>query len=76
MYVSMKVWDNENDEGGRFELYRRGSFTCTEGIGVIRFENQSEKKVLMDMLTNGHPDVAIMPNDATTGNFVDNYFKK
>lgn len=75
MYVSMKVWDNENDDGGRFELYRRNSFTCTEAIGVIHFEDQVEKKVLMDMLTNSHPDVTIMPNDATTGNFTKVYFK-
>ncbi|MHC1709161.1 MAG: hypothetical protein AB9819_01960 [Methanomassiliicoccales archaeon] len=76
MYVSMKVWDDESGDGGRIEMYRRGSFTCTELIGKFTFDDKQEKKVLLDMLMNGHPDVSIMDNSATTGNFVDNYFKR
>ena len=76
MYISMKVWDNDNNDGGRLELYKRGSLTCTGYIGTIEFDDKSKKKILLDMLMNGHPEVAIMENHIPTGNFVDNYFKK
>ena len=57
-------------------MFRRNSFTCTELIGKFTFDDHQEKKVLLDMMMNGHPGVDIIDNDTTTGNFVDNYFEK
>jgi hypothetical protein len=75
MIVSLKVWDDENAEGGRIELYNRKSFTCRVLMGTLTFQDKGERGVLLEMLTKWHPEVDIIPNDMITGNFVDVYFK-
>jgi hypothetical protein len=75
MIVSLKVWDDEGAPSGRIELYNRKSFTCRNLMGALTFESKEERAVLLEMLTMYHPEVEIIPNDLTTGNFVDVYFK-
>jgi hypothetical protein len=75
MIVSLKVWDDENAASGRIEIYCRKSFTCRVLIGVLTFKNKEEKDVLLEMLVKWHAEVEIIPNDMTTGNFADVYFK-
>jgi hypothetical protein len=74
MIVSLKIWD-ENGGGGRIELYKRKSFTCTNLIGVLRYQDKQEKDTLLEMLLKFHPDVDVIPNTQTTGDFAANYFK-
>ncbi|OPY31890.1 MAG: hypothetical protein A4E32_01494 [Methanomassiliicoccales archaeon PtaU1.Bin124] len=75
MIVSLKVWDDENGETGKIELYNRRSFTCRILFGTLKYDNKEERSTLLEMLTRNHPEVDIIPNDLTTGNFVDVYFK-
>jgi hypothetical protein len=75
MIVSLKVWDDENAESGRIELYNRKSFTCLVLFGTLTFSDKEEKDAMVEMLTKWHNEVNIIPNDMQTGNFVDNYFK-
>ncbi|MEI6796348.1 MAG: hypothetical protein WCK39_05740 [Methanomassiliicoccales archaeon] len=44
-------------------------------MGTLTFKSKEEKATLLEMLMMYHPDVEIIPNDLTTGNFVDVYFK-
>jgi hypothetical protein len=75
MIVSLKVWDDDNAESGRIEMYNRKSFTCRVLMGTLKFDDKHERDTLLEMLMRNHPDVDIIPNDMTTGNFVDVYFK-
>ena len=75
MIVSLKIWDDENAESGRIELYNRKSFTCRVQFGTVNFSDKDEKAALVEMLTKWHPDVEVIPNELQTGNFVDIYFK-
>jgi hypothetical protein len=75
MIVSLKVKDDENAHTGKIEVYNRKSFTCRNLIGVLDFKDKEEKATLLEMLMMYHPEVEIIPNDMTTGNFVDVYFK-
>ncbi len=75
MIVSLKVWNDDNAPSGRIELYNRKSFTCRNLMGTLTFKSKEEKATLLEMLMMYHPDVEIIPNDLTTGNFVDVYFK-
>lgn len=75
MIVSLKVWDDDDGESGRIEMYNRKSFTCRVLMGTLKFDDKKERGTLLEMLTKNHPEVDIIPNDMTTGNFVDVYFK-
>lgn len=75
MIVSLKVWDDENGQSGRIEMYNRKSFTCRVLMGTLKFDDKHERSTLLEMLIKNHPEVDIIPNDMTTGNFVDVYFK-
>jgi len=75
MIASLKIWDDENATSGRIEIYHRKSFTCRVLVGTLKFEDKAEKETLMDMLVKYHPEVEIIPNDMTTGNFTEVYFK-
>jgi hypothetical protein len=75
LIVSLKVWNDENAVSGRIEVYNRKSFTCRNLMGTLTFKDKEEKDTLMEMLMKYHPEVDIIPNDMTTGNFVDVYFK-
>lgn len=75
MIVSLKVLNDENSESGRIELYNRKSFTCRVLMGKLNYQDNEEKDTLLEMLVKWHPEVEIIPNDMTTGNFVDVYFK-
>ena len=75
MIVSLKVWTDESSPSGRIELYNRKSFTCRNLMGTLTFKSNEEKATLLEMLMMYHPEVEIIPNDLTTGNFVDIYFK-
>jgi hypothetical protein len=75
MIVSLKIWDEDGTGGGRIELYKRKSFTCTNLIGVLSYRDKQEKDTLLEMLLKFHPDVDVIPNSQQTGDFADNYFK-
>jgi hypothetical protein len=75
LIVSLKVWNDENAASGRIEVYNRKSFTCRNLMGTLTYKDGEEKDTLLEMLMKYHPEVEIIPNDLTTGNFVDVYFK-
>ncbi|TFG56713.1 MAG: hypothetical protein E4H30_03255 [Methanomassiliicoccus sp.] len=75
MYLSLKIYGNDNDDGGRIEVWKRGSITCTHAAGTLFFDNKEELDVLLEMLMNGHPEVSIMENNLPTGCFVDTYYQ-
>ncbi|OPY31774.1 MAG: hypothetical protein A4E32_01376 [Methanomassiliicoccales archaeon PtaU1.Bin124] len=75
MIVSLKIWDDEDGQGGRYEIYNRKSFTCRNLVGVLTFKNKVEKDTLYEMLVKYHAEVEIIPNDTVCGNFADNFFK-
>jgi hypothetical protein len=75
MYVSIKIWDDDNAESGRIEMYNRSSFTCTVLMGTLAFSDKEEKTALLKILTWQQPEIEIIPNDMTTGVFTEVYFK-